>query len=55
MRRRELIAGVGAAATWPIMARGQQRNTRIRRIGVLNGFDNVISNDVRVRPFKAQP
>jgi putative tryptophan/tyrosine transport system substrate-binding protein len=32
VRRREFIVGLGTAATWPLVARAQQR---IRRIGVL--------------------
>jgi putative tryptophan/tyrosine transport system substrate-binding protein len=35
MRRREFIAGLGAAA-WPVIARAQERE-RVRRIGVLVG------------------
>jgi putative ABC transport system substrate-binding protein len=34
MRRREFIAGVGSAATWPVMARAQQ-SERVHRVGVL--------------------
>src|SRR5271168_5300684 len=33
MRRREFIAGIGAAATWPIVAAGQRE--RVPRVGVL--------------------
>ena len=35
-RRREFIAGLGGAATWPLAAHAQQGN-RVRRIGVLMG------------------
>jgi putative ABC transport system substrate-binding protein len=35
MRRREFIAGLGGAAAWPLMARGQPRGKAAARIGVL--------------------
>src|SRR6266849_2734455 len=38
MQRREIIAGLAGAATWPIVARSLQAE-RVRRIGVLMGFD----------------
>jgi putative ABC transport system substrate-binding protein len=34
MRRRDFVAGIGAATAWPFAARGQQRE-RMRRVGVL--------------------
>jgi hypothetical protein len=34
MRRREFIEGLGGAATWPLVARGQQ-DLRTRRVGSL--------------------
>jgi len=38
MRRRDFIVGVGSVAAWPLAAKAQQP-TRMRRIGMLNGFD----------------
>jgi putative ABC transport system substrate-binding protein len=44
--RREFIAGLGSAAAWPMVARGQ-RGDRIRRIGVLISGDE---NDPAWKP-----
>jgi putative ABC transport system substrate-binding protein len=41
MRRREFIAGLGSAATWPVVAPGQQPGDRLRRVGVvMRGGEN---------------
>jgi putative tryptophan/tyrosine transport system substrate-binding protein len=37
MRRRDFIASLGAASTWPLVAPAQQREG-LRRIGVLMAF-----------------
>jgi len=47
MLRREFIAGLGSAAAWPVMARGQPPD-RVRRIGALMAYDE---NDTEAKAY----
>jgi len=38
MKRRAFIAGLGGAAAWPLVARGQRAHDRVRHVGVLIGL-----------------
>jgi putative ABC transport system substrate-binding protein len=53
VRRREFIAGVGAAATWPLTARAQQSG-KMRLIGVLlAGEEGDAAGQARLAAFRS--
>jgi hypothetical protein len=48
MQRREFIAGLGSAATWPLMARAQRGALPI--IGSLGSADTITNTGMDTRP-----
>jgi len=48
VKRREFIAGLGGAAVWPLVARGQQGGQQIRRVAAVIGF---AKNDPEVESY----
>ena len=50
MRRREFLAGIGGAVTWPLAARGQSQ--RVRRVAMLMGMGDTVESRARVAAFR---